>query len=365
MANYRSDSVCNSSAHPLVRLRSSQKQAGFCLRPARLSLAKAHPRLTLNSTASLLASAWFSAPPLIHKFVTFPPLRTPMRRLSPMSTPEFIQIRETEAEQDAQRIGVRRFHWAEYSIEAILLGLFMVSACLFTMLFQLPSSPVRVAIPSSVARRVSVGLAMSLTAIALIYSPWGQRSGAHMNPSVTLAFARLRRINSVDAIFYIVFQFFGAVLGVLLVALVARMSLADPSVRYAATIPGPGGVLVAATGEFVISFLQMTAVLTFSNHPRLNRLTGLIAGVLVATYIALESPFSGMSMNPARTFGSAVPSGIWQGFAIYLLVPPFAMLAAAQLHVWTRGTERAGCCKLDHSPKVDCIFCGMKGTSDE
>ena len=301
----------------------------------------------------------------MHNFVTFLPLRTPMHRMSPMSTSEFIQVRGTDAEQDARRIGVRRLHWAEYSIEAILLGLFMVSACLFTMLFELPLSPVRAALPSLVARRVSVGLAMGLTAITLIYSPFGQRSGAHMNPSVTLAFARLRKINAVDTFFYIIFQFIGAVFGVLLVALVARMSLADPNVRYAATIPGSAGVLVAAIGEFVISFLQMTAVLTFSSHPRFNRLTGLIAGALVATYIALESPFSGMSMNPARTFGSAVPSGIWRGFAIYLLVPPFAMLAAAQLHVWMRGTEATGCCKLDHSPKVDCIFCGMKGTSDE
>jgi aquaporin Z len=258
-----------------------------------------------------------------------------------------------------------QLHWPEYAIEAALLALFMISACLFTMLFELPSSPARAALPSPMVRRALTGVAMGLTAIALIYSPWGQRSGAHMNSSVTLTFAWLRKIQRLDALLYVASQFAGAAFGVWVISMVAQMALADPRVRYASTVPGRAGVAFAAIGEFVISFVQMTAVLHFSNHPRLNRITGLVAGGLVATYIALESPYSGMSMNPARTFGSALPSGIWQGFAIYLFVPPLAMLAAAQLYIWKRGARSVGCCKLDHSPRVDCIFCGMKGKSDE
>lgn len=282
-----------------------------------------------------------------------------MRRLAPMNTS--IQEPGVEIRRDQDATSSTKLHWPEYAIEATLLGLFMISACLFTMFFELPSSPARLALPSPTIRRVLTGAAMGLTAMALIYSPWGQRSGAHMNPSVTLTFAWLRKIKPTDALFYIVFQFVGALTGVLLVSTIARMSLAAPDVRYAATLPGRLGVLAAAVGEFVISFIQMRAVLHFSNHPRWNRLTGLVAGGLVAMYIALESPYSGMSMNPARTFGSALPSGIWQGFAIYLLVPPLAMLAAARLYVSGRGASAVGCCKLDHSPKLDCIFCGMKG----
>src|SRR3569833_110184 len=212
-------------------------------------------------------------------------------------------------------------------MEAALLGLFMISACLCTMLFELPSSPARAALPSPMVRRALTGVAMGLTAIALIYSPWGQRSGAHMNPAVTLTFASLRKIRRIDALLYVASQFAGAAFGVWVVSMVAQMALAVPRVRYASTTPGRAGVVIAMVGEFVISFVQMTAVLHFSNHPRLNRITGLIAGALVAIYIALESPYSGMSMNPARTFGSALPSGIWQGIAIYLFVPPLAMLA--------------------------------------
>jgi aquaporin Z len=256
-------------------------------------------------------------------------------------------------------------HWPEYTMEGALLGLFMISACVFTVIFQLPHSPIRQAIGSADLRRVLTGIAMGLTAISLIYSPWGQRSGAHFNPSVTLTFLRLGKITRRDAGFYLAFQFAGAALGVFVAAMILGSSISDESVLYAATYPGHSGVAVAAMGEFAISFLQMTIVLIVSNHPRFHRLTGVVAGLMVAAYIAIEAPYSGMSMNPARTFGSALPSGIWNGFLIYLLIPPIAMLAAAQIFVWRRGHSAVHCCKLDHSPKRDCIFCGMKGTAHE
>jgi aquaporin Z len=256
-------------------------------------------------------------------------------------------------------------HWPEYAMEGGLLGLFMISACVITVVFQLPHSPIRQAIASAELRRVFIGVAMGITAIALIYSPWGQRSGAHFNPSVTLTFLRLGKITPRDAAFYLAFQFVGAALGVFAAATILGSYLGDESVRYAATYPGTAGVAVAAFAEFAISLLQMTIVLIVSNHPRFHRLTGVMAGLMVASYIAIEAPYSGMSMNPARTFGSALPSGIWNGFLVYLLVPPVAMLTAAQIFLWCRGRSAVHCCKLDHSPKRDCIFCGMKGTAHE
>ena len=66
-------------------------------------------------------------------------------------------------------------HWPEYAIEAGLLGLFMISACGFTVLLEHPQSPPHLAIPDPTLRRVLMGLAMGSTAIGLIYSPWGKR----------------------------------------------------------------------------------------------------------------------------------------------------------------------------------------------
>lgn len=73
-------------------------------------------------------------------------------------------------------------HWPEYVMEGVELGLFMVSAALFTVLLADPHSPAVQAIGSATLRRTLVGLAMGLTAIGIIYSPWGRRSGPISTP---------------------------------------------------------------------------------------------------------------------------------------------------------------------------------------
>ena len=254
-----------------------------------------------------------------------------------------------------------RAHWPEYLMEAALLGAFMVSACVFGALYEFPQSPVHQAIMSGLLRRLLMGMSMGLTAVAIIYSPWGMQSGAHINPSVTLTFLRLGKVNSWDALFYIASQFAGAALGVVLVARFLGRELADPAARYVVTVPGEHGAWVALVAEFIIAFGMMSTVLHFSNHHRLDRYTGLFAGLLVATYITLEAPFSGMSMNPARTFGSALPPMIWEGLWVYLTAPPLGMLFAAELYLALRGQQAVKCCKLHHNNDKRCIFCGANG----
>src|SRR5574341_1388671 len=95
-----------------------------------------------------------------------------------------------------------RSHWPEYLMEASGLGLFLVSACLFSALLFHPDSPAVHAIPSAFLRRALIGVAMGLTAIGIIYSPWGKRSGAHLNPSVTVTFLRLGKVRPWDGAFY-------------------------------------------------------------------------------------------------------------------------------------------------------------------
>jgi len=254
-----------------------------------------------------------------------------------------------------------RLHWPEYLMEAALLGAFMVSACLFGVLYGFPLSPVRQAIPSRFLRQLLAGLSMGLTALAIFYSPWGKRSGAHINPSVTLTFFRLGKIRFWDALFYVIAQFGGAIVGVMLVAMFLREELSHPAVRYVVTTPGGRGPWVALAAEVVIAAGMMTLVLHFSNHPRLSRFTGFFAGCLVATYITLEAPLSGMSMNPARSFGSAFSAGIWDHFWIYLTAPVAGMFAASELYLWRRGRHAVKCCKLHHDNDKRCIFCGANG----
>ena len=247
-------------------------------------------------------------------------------------------------------------HWPEYLIEAACLGLFMVSACSFTVLLQHPASAIRQMLPSEFVRRLLTGVAMGGTAIALIYSPWGKQSGAHFNPSVTLTFFRLGKIEPWDACFYVVVQFIGATLGVLFSSLVWGRAIAEQNVRYAATLPGAPGARVAFVAEMVISFVMMTMVLNISNSAHMARFTGVIAGVLVAAYITLESPLSGMSMSPARSFASAVPGGLWNSLWIYFTAPPLGMMLGAQVYLWLRGQDAVFCAKLHHDNNKRCIF---------
>jgi aquaporin Z len=253
-------------------------------------------------------------------------------------------------------IDALRNHWPEYLMEAAGLGVFMISACLFTVLLEHPASPVRQAIVNPLLRLLLIGMAMGLTAIGIIYSPWGKQSGAHINPSVTLAFFRLGKIEPWDAFFYVCAQFAGALAGVLVSAAAVGNSIADPSVNYAVTVPGRGGPGVAFLAELLISFGLMSAVLMLSNIHRLARFTGLVAGILVATYISIEAPLSGMSMNPARTFGSALPAQFWTALWIYFTAPPLGMLLAAEAYLRVRGAHQVLCAKLDHDNDKRCIF---------
>ena len=247
-------------------------------------------------------------------------------------------------------------HLPEYLIEAFSLGAFMVAAGLVTTLMEYPGSRLHIALANGDTRRVLTGLAMGLTAIALIYSPWGKRSGAHMNPAVTLGFLRLGKIARFDAIAYIAMQFAGGLLGVLLVQRLAGAAFTASPVNWAATVPGSYGVPLAFAAEVGISALMMWTVLNMSGSARYARYTGLGAGALVALYISIEGPLSGMSMNPARSFASAAPAGMWQAQWIYFTAPLAGMLAAAELFV--RLARRRPCAKLMHTPDQRCIHCG-------
>jgi aquaporin Z len=176
-----------------------------------------------------------------------------------------------------------------------------------------------------------------------------------MNPAVTLTFFRLGKISARDATAYVGAQFVGGVAGIALASLVLTRWISDPAVNYVATAPGVFGHAGAFAGEVLISFVMMLVVLTASNQRRMAPFTGVIVAMLIATFITLEAPLSGMSMNPARSLGPDVVGDMWRGLWIYFVAPPLGMLVAAETFLRVRGRLSVRCAKLHHD-QGPCIF---------
>lgn len=249
-----------------------------------------------------------------------------------------------------------RSHWPEYLMEACGIGSYTFLVCVFATLLLHPGSPLRHFVHNPLLRRSLTGLLTGSAVVAIAMSPWGKQSGGHFNPAMTLTFYRLGKVAFWDMLFYMLAQFVGAAAGVGIGAYILRDAPRIAPVRYAVTAPGIFGNAGAFAGEVVISFILMTTILFASNQNALARYTPYFVGGLYATFITFESPLSGMSMNPARTFGSAFRAGYWHAFWIYLIAPALGMLAASQMFLWIREGIGPYCAKLHHANDKRCIF---------
>ena len=258
----------------------------------------------------------------------------------------------------AQRTATVAFaqNWRLYLYEAVELAIFMISACVCTVLLFHPAYPALQAIPSAALRRLVMGVAMGLTAVLIIHSPMGKRSGAHFNPAITLTYLRLRKIALWDAVFYVAFQFAGGVFGVGVSSLLLGRRLANPAVEYAVTVPGKYGTAAAFAAELFMAALMMGVVLWTSNRPRFASYTGYAVGFLIVFYILLFAPVSGFSVNPARTVGSAVFAHVWTAGWVYFTAPLLGMLGVAEIYLRSYGPDRILCAKLHPDPRYPCPF---------
>jgi len=177
-----------------------------------------------------------------------------------------------------------------------------------------------------------------------------------MNPAVTLTFLRLGKVEPRDAAGYVAAQFLGGSLGIVVATHLLRGLPSHPAINYVATVPGASGPAVAFAAEAAISFGMMLMVLSTSNARRFARFTGALAGALIAFYITVEDPLSGMSMNPARTLGPALLAHTVWSLWIYFTAPLLGMLTAAELYVRTTGAQHVRCAKLQHPIGGPCIF---------
>src|SRR3984957_11747965 len=195
-----------------------------------------------------------------------------------------------------------------------------------------------------------------LTAVLIIHSPMGKRSGAHFNPAITLTYLRLGKIGLWDAVFYVLFQFLGGVFGVAVAAAIFGNSLSKPAIEYAVTVPGRYGTLAAFFAELFMAIVLMTVVLLLSNRAHLAIYVSYSVGVLIALYTFFFAPISGFSINPARTAGSAFFANVWTAGWLYFVAPLLGMFTAAEIYLHIAGDDHVLCAKLHPNSAFACPF---------
>ena len=211
-----------------------------------------------------------------------------------------------------------RQNWPHYLTEATGAALFITIASLITIAVKHPASPFHSWFAGSeYLGRAVIGLTVGGLIVLMVYSRWGRRSGAHFNPAVTLAFWQLGKIHRVDAVWYVLAQVAGALAGASIINLALGAWYAHKEINYALTEPGPGGWLPALVAEFIISFVLLLVLLLALHSKRLHNVAGWLVGALLAIYIVFETPYSGMSTNPARSLASAVVAGKYADLWIY------------------------------------------------
>jgi len=270
-----------------------------------------------------------------------------------------LPTKREKASRDTRAYSVSRaiaLHGPLYVFEGVELALFMISACVFSVILFDPAFKVQNELPDPALRRLLMGASMGATAVLIIHSSMGKRSGAHFNPAITLTYLRLGKISRLDAFFYVLSQFIGGVVGVAVSALFLGRTLASPSVMYAETVPGKYGTGSAFAAEAFMAALLMGVVLWTSNRPSIASWTGYFVGILITFYVLAFAPVSGFSINPARTTASAVFADEWTAIWVYFSAPMLGMLFSAEIYVRSQGPDRILCAKLHPDPSYECPF---------
>lgn len=188
-------------------------------------------------------------------------------------------------------------------------------------------------------RRVPLGAIMgAYISVVIILS--GKKSGGHINPAVTWTFYRLNKINGSNAWLYTIAQFIGACGAALLLKLAIGNWFGHEKINYGITGPmPPHTTMTAFCAEFIISFILMLVTLFTITSKRYEKYIALISGILIALYLIIELPFSGMSLNPARSFAGSLAANSWQYLWVYFIAPPLAMLLAAEIFLYCRKSQ--------------------------
>jgi aquaporin Z len=202
-------------------------------------------------------------------------------------------------------------------------------------------------VPSHSARLLITGLLFSGTGSLVTVSPLGRRSGAHLNPAVTFAFWLRHHVHRHDLFGYIIAQCLGALAGAAVVRLLwGTVSL---SVHLGVTQPGHGlSPLAAAAVEALMTGVLILTILVMVSAPGRARWTPLVLWLLIAALVWQGAPWTGTSLNPARSLGPAVIVGFYANLWVYLLGPMVGATAAVAVFALIPGETLTA--KLFHDP---------------
>lgn len=173
---------------------------------------------------------------------------------------------------------------------------------------------------------VGIAITFGLIVMTMIYA-FGEKSGAHLNPAVTIAFSVNGNFAAKEIIPYIISQLLGAFAASLILKF-----LFPSSILLGATIPA-GSNLQSFILEFILTFFLMLVIINVATG---SKEQGLFAGVAIGSVVLLEAmfagPISGASMNPARSFAPAIVSGEIKYLWIYIIAPVAGALTATVIH---------------------------------
>ena len=219
------------------------------------------------------------------------------------------------------------WHWIEWVCELLGTALLLLGGLSAVCVDFAPASPVQSVIHSHSLRLLITGLLFGGTGSLVAVSPLGRRSGAHLNPAVSLAFWRRGHMHPHDLAGYITAQIAGALAGTALV----RWWWGDKAraVHLGVTQPGQGISPAAAAGvESLMTLVLVAAVLVMVSSATTARWTPLVVWVVVAVLVWQGAPWTGTSLNPARSLAPALMFPETANLWVYIVGPLTGSLVA-------------------------------------
>jgi len=177
---------------------------------------------------------------------------------------------------------------------------------------------------------VAIGLAHALILAVLVSAT--MRISGHFNPAVTIGFLAVRRIEAMMAGVYIAAQIIAAILAAYALKSLLPETLTGPARLGGQSIALEVSAMQAIVLEAIATFTLVFVIFGTAVDPKAPKVGGLAIGGTLAAAIFAIGPFTGASLNPARSFGPAVASGIFEGQAVYWVGPILGALAAALLY---------------------------------